>query len=151
MRVCCHVNIIIRRPNAFNCFIVTAMNTHSNKTDLTWSLFLMVLHISAYPILFRRRHFPHFSSLRRQSSCWWRYPRSNWPVDSLSYSWHDIMDDACDGLTHAVNVVCRVLNRFLNSSWNTIYFDHICVVSTPGGLLVIPFSFQLLRPVWWCS
>ena len=32
---------------------------------------------------------------------------------------------------------CSVSNRFFNSSWNSIFFDHICVVSTLGGRLVI--------------
>ena len=34
---------------------------------------------------------------------------------------------------------CSVSNRFLNSSWNSIFFDPICAVSTLGGLLVIIF------------
>ena len=32
---------------------------------------------------------------------------------------------------------CSVSNRFLNWSWNSNFFDPICVVSTLGGLLVI--------------
>ena len=32
---------------------------------------------------------------------------------------------------------CSVSNRFLNSSWNSIFFDPICLASTLGGLLVI--------------
>ena len=32
---------------------------------------------------------------------------------------------------------CSVWNRFLNSSWNLIFFDPIRVASTLGGLLVI--------------
>ena len=42
---------------------------------------------------------------------------------------------------------CSVSNRFLNSSWNLIIFDLICVISTFGGLLVISFSFPPLRLV----
>ena len=30
-----------------------------------------------------------------------------------------------------------VSNRFLNSSWNSVFFDPILVASTHGGLLVI--------------
>ena len=32
---------------------------------------------------------------------------------------------------------CCISNRFLNSSWNSIFFDPIHVASTLGGLLVI--------------
>ena len=32
---------------------------------------------------------------------------------------------------------CSVSNRFPNSSWNLVFFDHILVASTYGGLLVI--------------
>ena len=32
---------------------------------------------------------------------------------------------------------CSVSNRFLNSSWNSVFFDPILVASTRGGLLVI--------------
>ena len=32
---------------------------------------------------------------------------------------------------------CSVSNRFLNSSWNSIFFDPVCAASTLGGLLVI--------------
>ena len=43
---------------------------------------------------------------------------------------------------------CSVSNRFLNSSWNSIFYDPIYVVSTLGGLLVINFvSFPPQRPV----
>ena len=31
---------------------------------------------------------------------------------------------------------CSVLNRFLNSKWNSIFFDLICVASTLGVDLV---------------
>ena len=34
---------------------------------------------------------------------------------------------------------CIVLNRFLNSSWNSIFINPIRVASTLGGLLVISF------------
>ena len=37
---------------------------------------------------------------------------------------------------------CSVLNRFLNSSWNLIIFDPICVASTLAVLLVIIFSLS---------
>ena len=42
---------------------------------------------------------------------------------------------------------CGVSNWFLNSSWNSIFFDPIHVASTLGGLLVISFTFPPLRPV----
>ena len=42
---------------------------------------------------------------------------------------------------------CSVSNRFLNSSWNAIFFDPVCVASTLGGPLVINVSFPILRPV----
>ena len=38
---------------------------------------------------------------------------------------------------------CRVSNRFLNSSWNSIFFDHIRVAYTLGGLLVIHFVLSI--------
>ena len=34
---------------------------------------------------------------------------------------------------------CSVSNRFLNSNWNSIFFDPIRVASTLGGLLVIKY------------
>ena len=42
---------------------------------------------------------------------------------------------------------CGVSNRFINSNWNTIFFDSIRVTSTLGGLLVNSVSFPPLRPV----
>ena len=51
---------------------------------------------------------------------------------------------------------CSVSNRFLNSSWNSIFFDPIRVTSILGGFLVINFflsistsSFVLLIPSLW--
>ena len=51
---------------------------------------------------------------------------------------------------------CSVSNRFLNSSWNSIFFDPICAVSTLGGLLVITFflststsNLMLLITILW--
>ena len=38
---------------------------------------------------------------------------------------------------------CSVTNRFLNSSWNSIFFDPICVASTLGGLGHQLFPFHL--------
>ena len=38
---------------------------------------------------------------------------------------------------------CCVSNRFLNSSWNSIFLYPICAASTLGGLFVIIFSFHL--------
>ena len=41
---------------------------------------------------------------------------------------------------------CSVSNRFLNSSWNSVIFERICVVSTLDGLLVIHcFQFDAVR------
>ena len=40
---------------------------------------------------------------------------------------------------------CSVSNRFLNLSWNSVFFDPICVASTLG--LVIHFSIPPLRPI----
>ena len=37
---------------------------------------------------------------------------------------------------------CNVSNRFLNSSWNSIFFDPSCVASTLGCVLVIHFFFS---------
>ena len=34
---------------------------------------------------------------------------------------------------------CSISNRFINSSWNLFFFDHILVTSTLGGLLVVMF------------
>ena len=40
-----------------------------------------------------------------------------------------------------VVVVCRI--GFSNSSWNSIFFDPMCMVSTLGGLLLIDFVFSI--------
>ena len=42
---------------------------------------------------------------------------------------------------------CSVSNRFLNSSWTSIFFGPIRVAFTLGNLWVIAFSFPSLRPV----
>ena len=51
---------------------------------------------------------------------------------------------------------CSISNRFLNSSWNSIFFDPIRVASTVGGLLVINVvlststsSLMLLITILW--
>ena len=48
---------------------------------------------------------------------------------------------------HMVSILtssCSVPNQFLNSSWNSIFFDPICVASILGGLLIISvFPFHL--------
>ena len=41
----------------------------------------------------------------------------------------------------------RVSNRFLNLSWNSIFFDPVCVASTLGGLMVINVFLSSLRPI----
>ena len=41
---------------------------------------------------------------------------------------------------------CSLSNRFLNSNWSSNFVDPIRMASTPGGLLVITFSFPSLRP-----
>ena len=41
---------------------------------------------------------------------------------------------------------CSVSNRFIGSSWNSIFFDPICATSTLGGLLVINFSLSTSMP-----
>ena len=42
---------------------------------------------------------------------------------------------------------CSVSNRFLNSSWNSIFFDPIRVASSLGGVLVKHFPYTPLGPV----
>ena len=70
----------------------------------------------------------HFSSFRYQGSCWWWYARFMWLVNCLSYSWCALVDLVCDGLSMASLMVstssssCSVSNRFLNSSWNSVFF-----------------------------
>ena len=51
---------------------------------------------------------------------------------------------------------CSISNRFLNSSWNSIFFGPIRVASTVGGLLVINVvlftstsSLMLLITILW--
>ena len=46
---------------------------------------------------------------------------------------------------------CSVLNIFLNSTWNSIFFDAVCAASTLGGLLASIVSFPSLRPSSCCS
>ena len=41
---------------------------------------------------------------------------------------------------------CSVSHRFVNSSWNLIFFDPIRVLSTLGGLSAINVSLLPLRP-----
>ena len=54
-----------------------------------------------------------------------------------SLCWRTLLDHVCD--CFAYGLVLSVSNRFLNSSWNSIFFDPIRVASTLGGLLVIYF------------
>ena len=43
---------------------------------------------------------------------------------------------------------CSVSNRFITSSWNSIFFDPVCVVSTLGGLLVITVFLSTCMSSW---
>ena len=47
---------------------------------------------------------------------------------------------------------CSSSNRFVNSSWNSVIFNPICMVSTLGGLLVIHIflsNLMLLISILW--
>ena len=37
-------------------------------------------------------------------------------------------------------------NRFLNSSWNSLFFDPICAASTLGGLLIMSVFLSTSTP-----
>ena len=104
-------------------------------------MFCLVLHISAYSI---RCLLPQCPAIFRRFII-------------RSYAGDDILD-VCgllialatfDVLCWIMSVMvsmssssCRVSNRFLNSSWNSIFFDPIRVASILGGLLVFSCFFS---------
>ena len=114
------------------------------------ALFLMVLHISAYSNCCLSSPFPNIS--RRFVI------RALVGDDTLDFSGSLIALATLDALCWIMSVIvslvvslsssyCSVSNRFLNSSWNSFFFDPVCLESTLGGLLIIIFSFLPLRPV----
>ena len=113
---------------------------------------LMVLHISAYSILCLS------SPFSTMSRCF--VIRAHVGDDILDSSGLLIALATLGVLCWIMSVVvslmvsmssssCSVSNRFLNSSWNSIFLDPICVASTLGGLLVINcFPFHLYVQLW---
>ena len=106
------------------------------------AFFLMVLHISAYPI--RCLSSPFFTTSRRFGI------RARVGDDILDFSDLLIALATLDALCWIMCVMvslmvslssnsCSDTNRFLNLSWNSIFFDPICVASTLGALLIISF------------
>ena len=102
----------------------------------------MVLHISAYPI--RCLSSPFFTTSRRFGI------RARVGDDILDFSDLLIALATLDALCWIMCVMvslmvslssnsCSDTNRFLNLSWNSIFFDPICVASTLGALLIISF------------
>ena len=113
--------------------------------------FLMVLHISAY-------------SIRCLSSL---VSTISWRFVIRARAGDNILD--CSGLLFAVatsnarcwimyvmfslmvsmsSSSCSVSNRFLNSSWISIFFHPICVVSTLGGLYVLMVFLSTSTSNW---
>ena len=89
--------------------------------------------------------FHHFSSFRHQGTCWWRYPRFQWLVDCLSYSW--LLDAVCWIMFVMVSLMvsmassfCSASHQFPNSSWNSIFFDPIW---WPLGHQLFPFHLHV--------
>ena len=111
------------------------------------AFFLMVLHISAYSIICLLSPFPAIS--RRFVI------RTRVGDDILELCGLLIVLSTLDALCWIMSLVaslvvsmssssCSVSNRFLNSSWNSIFFD---VAFTLGSLLVINVFLSPLRPV----
>ena len=107
------------------------------------AFFLMVMHISAYSTRCLSSPFPTISR---------RFIRARVGDDVLDFSGLLIALATFDALYWIMSVMvslmvstscssCSVSNRFLNSSWNSI-FDPICAGSTLGGLLVIHISLS---------
>ena len=123
------------------------------------AFFLMVLHISAYSIRCLLSPFP---AIYRRFVI-----RARIGDDILDLCGLLIGLTTLDALCWIVSVMvslmvsmssssCSVSNRFLNSTWNSIFFDPIRVASTLGGLLVITVfvstctsSLTLLSPSLW--
>ena len=114
------------------------------------AFFLMVLHIFAYSSLCL---LSPFSSISRRF-----FIRSRVGDDIINFRGLLIALASFDELCWIMYVMislmvstscssCSVSNRFLNSSWNSIFFDPIHVASSLGDLLVIHFPFPPLRPV----
>ena len=111
------------------------------------AFFLMVLHISAYSIRCLSLPFPTISCHFIIRACVW--------YDILNFSSLLIALATLDVLCWIMSVMvllmvsmlsssCSVPNQFLNSRWNWIFFDPICVASTLSGLLIInAFPFHL--------
>ena len=104
------------------------------------AVFLMVLHISGYSIIYSLSLFPAIS--RRFVI------RARVDDNILDFCCLLIAFDMLDALCWIMAVMasftvsmssnfCTVLNRFLNSSWNSIFFDPIRVASTLSNLFVI--------------
>ena len=83
--------------------------------------------------------FPHVSSFRHQGSCCDDILDSNGLLIGLA-----TLDVLCWIMSVMVSLMVStsssswsISNRFLNSSWNSIFFDPICVAPTPCDILVI--------------
>ena len=112
--------------------------------------FLIDLHISAYSIRCLLSPFPAIS---RRFVTRARVGDGTLDICGLLFALATI-DALCWIISVMVSLMVSmssssysVSNRFLSSSWNSIFFDPIRVASTIGGLLVIYFSFPPLRPV----
>ena len=112
------------------------------------AFFLMVLHISAYSIHCLLSPFPAISRHF--------FIRTRVCDDILDFCGLLIALAILGALLWIMSVMvspmvsmsssCSVSNRFLNSSWNSIFFDPIRVASTLGGLSIIIFSFPPFPP-----
>ena len=106
------------------------------------ALFFMVLHISVYSI---RCLSSPFSTISRRFII-----RARVGDDIIEFSGLLIVLATLDEFSWIMTLMvslmvsmssssCSVSNRFLNSSWNSIFVEPICAASTLGGLLAINF------------
>ena len=111
------------------------------------AFFLMVLHISTYSNCCLSSS---FSTISRRFVMRVRVDDAILDISGLLIALATL-DALCLILSVVVSLMvsmssssCNLSNRFLNSSWNLIFFDPIYVSSTPGGFLGIKcFPFHL--------
>ena len=123
----------------------------------SFAFFFMVLHISAFSLLLSLP----FPAISRRFVV-----RTHVGDDIIDLSGLVIVLATLDALCWIMYVMVSMMvsmsssscvsNRFLNSSWNSIFFLHICVLPTRGVLLVISFflstptsNLMLFKVILW--
>ena len=129
-------------PSFFDGMVVSHMISLLYFLMSSIAFFLMVLHISAYSILCS---LSLFSAISRRVVIRARVGDDILDLCCLLIAFVTldmlcwIMAEMASLMVSMPSNSCTVSNPFLNSSWNSIFFDHIRMTSTLSALFVIIF------------